>query len=350
MTSAPALQPGRALLAKLAARRAPYRFTASSSATATAWRRRVRKALYARLVEPIAWDDCALRPKRIQRVDRGDHVREKWLLRTASDLVMPVYILRPQRAQGRMPTVIAFHGHGYGAKDVVGLWEDGSERHEPDGYHKDFAIALCRRGFLVAVPEIACFGERTTDFSYVDRRMGQPAPTSCHHAAMIALHLGGSVLGMRVRDGLRLVDWLSTRSDVDATRIGAMGISGGGMHTMYSACLDERIRVAVISGYLSDQRQSLFGLFHCPCNFVPGMADFGAMEDLIGLIAPRPVLIQAGDHDPLFPFAGVKATVAKVRKVYAVSGAAGLPATEYFEGRHQIGGEVAYDFLRTHLG
>lgn len=61
--------------------------------------------------------------------------------------------------------MLAFHGHGYGVKDIVGLWEDGSERFTPDGYHKDFALELCRRGFAVAAPEIACFGEKQTDFS-----------------------------------------------------------------------------------------------------------------------------------------------------------------------------------------
>jgi hypothetical protein len=66
-------------------------------------------------------------------------------------------------------------------------------------------------------------------------------------------------------------------------------------------------------------------------------------------VAPRPVLVQAGDHDPLFPFAGVQRTVAAARRIYRASGAPGLPETEYFEGRHQIGGEAAYDFLTRHL-
>jgi dienelactone hydrolase len=350
MPNVPTFQPGLALMSKLAKRPAPHRFQATSAASAKIWRGRVRKALHQRLIDAIPWDDCALRPKRIESVDRGDHIREKWVLQTAPELAMPVYILRQKIAKGPQPVVLAFHGHGYGAKDVVGLWEDGSERLTPEGYHKDFAIELCRRGFLVAVPEIACFGERTTDFSGIDRAIGQQAPSSCHHAAMTAFHLGGSVLGMRIRDGMRLVDWLLTRKDVDAKRIGAMGISGGGMHTLYSACLDERIQASVISGYVSDVRQSLLGVFHCPCNYIPGLADFGMMEDLLGLIAPRPVLVQAGDHDPIFPFSGVKDTVAKAKKIYATSGATGYPETEYFEGRHQIGGEPAYDFLRRHLG
>ena len=44
------------------------------------------------------------------------------------------------------------YGHGYGVKDIVGLWESGAERDTPDGYHKDFGIELCRRGFAVAAP------------------------------------------------------------------------------------------------------------------------------------------------------------------------------------------------------
>ena len=186
---------------------------------------------------------------------------------------MPVYILLPKGATGPLPTVVAFHGHGYGVKDIVGLWEDGGERDEPDGYHKDFGVALCRAGFAVAAPEISGFGERQTDFSHLER--GQGAPSTCTHMAMLAFHLGSSVVGIRVRDGLRLVDYLETRPEFDTSRLGAMGISGGGMHTFFSTCMDERIRACVISGYYSTFEHSILAMSHCPCNYVPGLAEFG---------------------------------------------------------------------------
>jgi len=262
---------------------------------------------------------------------------------------MPVYLLVPKRGTRPFPVVLAFHGHGYGVKDIVGLWEDGSERLTPSGYHKDFAAALCRRGFLVAAPEISCFGERQTDFSHLAARLA-PVPTTCHHTAMLALHLGGSAAGLRVRDGIRLVDYLATRDDCDATRLGAMGISGGGMHTFFSTCLDERIRACVVSGYYGGFRQSILAMQHCACNFVPSLHRFGEMSDLVGLIAPRPMLVEAASRDPIFPIEAVRAGVEAARGIYRLFGVEGMPRTDFFEGRHEVSGALAYDFLAEALG
>jgi len=61
----------------------------------------------------------------------------------------------------------------------------------------------------VAAPEISCFGERQTDYSHLNYDLEQGAPSTCHNAATYAIMLGKSVLGMRVRDGMRLIDYLS---------------------------------------------------------------------------------------------------------------------------------------------
>ncbi len=88
---------------------------------------------------------------------------------------------------------------------------------------------------------------------------------------------------------------------------------------------------------------------HCSCNFVPGLHRFGEMYDLIGLIAPRPVMIEAGDYDPIFPIESVKRSVERARQVYARFGAEDQVETDYFEGRHQISGRKAYRFLAADL-
>jgi dienelactone hydrolase len=260
---------------------------------------------------------------------------------------MPVYLFIPKGSGGRLPVVLAYHGHGYGVKDIIGLWEDGEERTVADGYHKDFALALCRRGFLVAAPEIACFGERQTDYSYLDRTLGQPEPTTCHNAATYAFMLGKSVVGMRVRDAMRLVDFLATVPEADASRLGAMGISGGGMLTFFHTALDPRIKACVVSGYFSSFRDSILAMDHCTCNFVPGLLNIGEMTDLVGLIMPKPMLVEAGTRDPIFPIQTVRASVKRTREICAILG--GNPDTDVeldeFEGRHGISGRRAYDFL-----
>jgi dienelactone hydrolase len=342
------LQPAYGLWKQYAPEKAAYRFRAESFAQAQQWQRETRQAL-AETVGFQSLQSMPLEPQRIEEVDKGEYVREKVLLRTSPDSLMPVYVLRPKAGEEPYPVVLAFHGHGYGVKDIVGLWEDGQERDVPDGYHKDFAVALCRRGFVVAAPEISCFGERQTDFSYLNATIGQGAPTTCTHTAMLAFHLGGSAVGLRVHDGRRLIDYLESRADVDVRRLGAMGISGGGLHTFFSTCLDERIRACVVSGYYSTFRDSVLAMSHCACNFVPGLHRFGEMHDLVGLIAPRPILVEAGSRDPIFPIEAVQRSVARAREVYQVFDGQDRVETDYFEGRHQISGRRAYDFLREKL-
>jgi dienelactone hydrolase len=345
----PELQPTHEL--RLLAAAAPqYPFVATTRAEAEAWQQACRRALadvVGFLDEPAV--DPA--PELIEEVDRGDHTRYKVLIATAPHARMPVYLLRPKGARGRLPVVLAYHGHGYGVKDIVGLWEDGEERYEPDGYHSDFAVALCRHGFLVAAPEIAGFGERQTDYSYLNKTLGQPEPTTCHNAATYAFMLGKSLVGLRVRDGMRLVDYLATLPEADVKRLGAMGISGGGMLTFFHTALDPRIKACVISGYYSTFRDSILAMHHCTCNFVPGLLRIGEMTDLVGLIMPRPMLVEAGTRDPIFPIQAVRQSVARAREICTVLGGVGERDVELdeFEGRHRISGRRAYSFLQERL-
>lgn len=323
---------------------AKYAFKAKRLADAEAWQSKTRKAFS----DTLGFQDfsAVLEFEILERVDKGSYIREKLLLRVAEHSVMPVYLLMPKGVTAAT-SVLAFHGHGYGVKDIVGIWEDGSDREEPDGIYKDFAVELCKQGFAVAAAELSGFGERQTDFSYL--KLGQGKPTSCMHAAMLASHLGGSLAGIRVRDSRKLIDYLATRSEFDTTRLGAMGLSGGGMISMFSSCLDERIKACVVSGYFSSFDASIHAMHHCGCNYVHNLHDFGDIYDLAGLIAPRPLFIEAGTRDPIFPIEAVKKSVAEAKQIYSVFDADANLSTAYFEGRHRLEGTRAYRFLKDVL-
>ncbi|MDY7010952.1 MAG: alpha/beta hydrolase family protein [Planctomycetota bacterium] len=321
------------------------KFEATDKKSALIWQRRARK----RLAECIGFLDqkkVPLAPRVVKTVDRGRYVRRKVVIRTTARSHMPMYVLIPKGVSRPMPCVLALHGHGYGVKDIVGLWEDGTERFTPDGYHKDFACELAKRGFLVVAPEISCFGERHNDWKYDVKDMGT---TTCHNVATYAMMLGGSAVGLRVWDGIRAVDYLAGLKEVDMSRLGAMGISGGGMHAFFSTAMDQRIKAVVISGYFCDWKHSILALPHCTCNFVPGLLALGELSDLAGLIAPRPCLIENGSQDSVFPIEHVKSTVRRARKAWDAFGAGAVLQTDYFEGRHQISGAKAYDFLAEQL-
>ncbi len=320
-------------------------FVAKTPAGARTWQRRTRKRL-GELVGFLDSERVPLQPQVVRTVDRGDYVRRKIVLRTTPWSDLPLYLLEP-KARGPKPVVLALHGHGYGVKDIVGLWEDGSERWSPEGYHKDFGCALAKRGFIVAAPEIACFGERASNYEHLKKPL---EPTTCHNAGTYAMMLGKSLAGLRVWEGMRVLDYLETLGkSADMSRVGAMGISGGGMHTFFSTALDLRIRACVISGYFCDWRHSVLAMNHCTCNFVPGLMELGELNDLAGLIAPRPCLVENGMQDDIFPIQHVKKTVSNARRAWDVFGAGNELQSDYFEGRHSIGGGKAYDFLAAHL-
>ena len=345
-----ALQPAHELWQAYRPEDAEFAFRARSKSAARAWQSKTRRALRDALGFQVG-KRCDPKPRTLERTDKGDFIREKILIRTSPRTVMPVYVLIPRGMRKPRPAVLALHGHGYGVKDIVGLWEDGSERNQPVTYHWDFAVTLCRRGFVVAAPEISCFGERQTDFGHLDVSMPwTEVPNTCTHTAALATHLGGSVMGLRVRDGRCLVDYLASRKEVDVRKLGAMGLSGGGTHTFFSTCIDTRIKACVVSGYFSAWRDSIHAMHHCACNYIHGLGRFGEIYDLAGLIAPRPILVESATRDDIFPVQSVRRSIARTRDVYDVFGARDKVQLDVFEGRHEISGRKAYTFLAEHLG
>jgi dienelactone hydrolase len=320
-------------------------FTAKKPVGAKRWQARARVAL-AKTLGFLNQKRVPLSPKLVERVDRDSHTRQKVTLRTSRSSLMPAYVLIPKGCAAPMPCVLALHGHGYGVRDIVGIRQDGTNRDEPEGYHNDFAVELVKRGVVVIAPEISCFGERVSSYAHLEPRR---RPTTCHNANTYAMMLGGSVAGLRVWDGMRAVDYLQTLPFADTKRMGVMGISGGGMHAFFSACLDLRIKAAVISGYFCDWRHSILAINHCTCNFVPGLLKLGELSDLAALIAPRPLLVENGTNDDIFPIDAVKATVRQASRAWKVFGAAKEFQTDYFDGGHRIRGEKAYDFLTRML-
>lgn len=346
-----ALDPTPALWAALAATPPVHPWRARGPAQARAWQRQVRPLVERLLGFPAR--PGALAARRSRPLDHGDHAYARHEITVAPGMRLPVHVLTPTRAgrvradaRGRRPAVIALAGHGAGAREIIGCWEDGSVRRDPEGYQRDFARELVRLGFVVAVPELAGFGERQPR---TDHLPPGHAPKACAQLATLAWHQGGSVVGLRVRDVRRTVDYLQTLAGIDPGRIGVMGISGGGMAALFSAAVEARLRAVVLSGYFSTFAGSILRVGHCWCNFVPGLARIGEMADLAALVAPRPLLVEAGLRDPIFPIAAVRAGLAQARQRYRVLQAEHALAEDLFDGEHRIHGVRAYRFLADTL-
>jgi hypothetical protein len=168
---------------------------------------------------------------------------------------------------------------------------------------------------------------------------------SCQPAAGSALLLGETMIAWRVWDVMRTLDWIESRPELDARRVGCMGISGGGTCTLFSAALEPRIKAAFVSGYLNTFRDCIMSVSHCIDNYVPGILNWAEMYDIAGLIAPRPLFAESGTNDPIFPIAGSREGFERVQKVYETFDAADRIQHEIFEGIHQFRGTKGLPFL-----
>ncbi|MGB9758789.1 MAG: alpha/beta hydrolase family protein [Thermoproteota archaeon] len=322
-----------------------FSFRAKSIEEWQQWKNEFRS----KLIELINLDypESELEPKKVEEKEFQEYVREKVIFRSDKFSLVPAYVLVPKNREDKLPAVVAMHGHGYGKNDLVGIWEDGTERINPSsrGYHKDFALELVKKGLIVIVPEQAGFGERREE---EDIKKG-PYQSSCWSLSTWALMLGKTTIGRRVWDAMRAIDYLQTRDDVKKDAIGMMGISGGGTTTLFTSALDERVKATVISGYLNTFKDSILSIYHCIDNFIPGILKYGEMYDVASLIAPRALLIESGTKDDIFPIESAKYAYEKVREVYRFLNAENKVDSDFFEGRHEISGRKAYDFLAKWL-
>ena len=129
------------------------------------------------------------------------------------------------------------------------------------------------------------------------------------------------------------------------SRVGCMGISGGGTVTVFATALDPRIRAALVSGYLNTFRDSIGSLAHCIDNYVPGILNWAEMHDLAGLIAPRPLFVESGEKDNIFPIRASIESFNEVRRIYSVFDAADRVEQEVFPAEHLFWGRRGIPFL-----
>src|SRR5205823_7224805 len=258
--------------------------------------------------------------------------REKVVFDTRPGVSVLAYILLPEKAPTPAPTMICVPGHGRGVDDIVGIDEHGRDRTSKDGYQHDFAIQVAEAGMASVAIEPMAFGCRRDP---LNAKQGL-SRNACQPSAGGALLVGQTMVGWRVWDVMRTLDYIATRPELDSSRVGCMGISGGGTVTTFATALEPRLRAAMISGYLNTFRESVGSLSHCIDNYVPGILNWAEMYDVAGLIAPRPLFAESGERDDIFPIEASRASFARVKKVYEVFGAGDASEQETFNDAHSF--------------
>ncbi|MEZ4658835.1 MAG: alpha/beta hydrolase family protein [Caldilineaceae bacterium] len=287
-------------------------------------------------------------PRITETVQCDGYRRQRVEIDTEPGVTMPFYVLIPDQLQGAAPGVLALHGHASGGKYAVagirGL--DPGLDQTINQHNYDYGVQAVRRGYVVFCPDARGFGERRESFA---QEPHQILNSSCHQLAHMALPLGLTVAGMWTWDLMRLLDYVQTRPEVQGQKLASIGLSGGGLQTLWLAALDERLACAVISGYFYGVADSLLHLSNnCDCNYIPHMWEAADMGDVGALIAPCPLLIEAARQDGLNGPRGivnVEEQVAITQRAYDLLGVADRLAIDYFDGGHVWHGTMAFDWL-----
>lgn len=325
---------------------APLRMTfrAQNRKQAEAWQKRLRTKVVELLGELPA-RKAPLESQTLEVKEFPGYRREKFVIQSRPGAFVLGYLLTPKKGKPPQASMICVPGHGRGVDDIVGIDAAGNDRTDKDGYQHDFAIQVVEHGMAAVAIEPMAFGCRRDPRT---KKKGLGA-SACQPSAGAALLLGQTMIGWRVYDVMRTLDWIETRSELDSKRVGLMGISGGGTCTTFAAAVEPRIKAAMISGYLNTFRDSVLSLAHCIDNYVPGILNWAEMYDVAGLIAPRPLFVESGERDDIFPIDASRASFERVKKVYAALDASSLVEQETFPGEHSFWGKRGLPFLAKHL-
>jgi cephalosporin-C deacetylase-like acetyl esterase len=215
-------------------------------------------------------------------------------------------------------------------------------------------LNLVKKGFIVLAIDPIGQGERLQYFS-PEKGVSVIGSSSDEHSyASIQVYLTGKSLARYfLWDGIRGIDYLVSRKEVDPKRIGVHGLSGGGTQTAYISALDDRVMAAAPAGYITSYRRLMesVGVQDGEQNFYHGISNGIDHADFIEVRAPKPTLIMATTND-FFSIQGSRETFIEVKRIYGLFGKPeNIEITEddFDHGYTRKNREAMYAFFQNHL-
>ncbi len=276
--------------------------------------------------------------------------------------------LKPAGAKGKLPGIVGLHDHGgqkyFGMRKITRTSKAQHpviERHQQQYYSgAAWANELARRGYAVLVHDTFTFGSRRIRLADVPasirnnlvevnpdsegeiQRYNQFAANHEHVIAKSLFCAGLTWPGVFVFDDQRALDYLASRPEVDATRIGCAGLSGGGLRTVMLTGADERVRCACCVGMMTTWRDYLLNksYTHTWMVYVPGLPRELDYPEVLGLTVPNPVLVLNNRQDELFTMPEMQRADAILTSVYRKAGAPERYRASFYDGPHKFDREM----------
>jgi len=251
-------------------------------------------------------EPCPLAPQTVETLRRDGVRLEKITYQVGTNDRVPAYLLIPDGvdAQHPAPGICLWHQH-------AGQYQNGKV--EPAGLAGDpmhhTGLALAREGYVVLCPDALCFGERR-----------HPRLQGGNFERFIFLQyvVSGKCLAWKyILDMKRAVDYISSRPEVKADRLGCYGHSMGSTSTWLVGPWEPRLKALVgnccLPTYAAIEEHALL---HCFPNFIPGLRTMGDTPDMAALIAPRPFHLNFGETDSGSPIAHVRRGLEVIANAY----------------------------------
>lgn len=308
------------------------------------WRRGWRRQLR-RLLGDWPRERCPLAARQLWQRPHPLGTMEKLVFTAEPYADVTGYLCLPSTGCVPYPVMICLQGHTSGMHHSIAVEAADETTPMTVAGDRDFALGCLRRGWAALCLEQRSLGERR------ELRQEKVSPYNrCHDAFVQALMLGRTLLGERVYDVDRGIDYLLTRPEIDSRRIGVMGNSGGGTVAIYAAAVLPRLAYAMPSCSFGAFAETKMALYHCACGYVPRLAQYAEMADVLGLFAPKPVVVVAGQDDPIIPLPGARRAFEQLQEIYRAAGAGQRCRLVVGPEGHRFYAAAAWEALQALIG
>jgi dienelactone hydrolase len=280
-------------------------------------------------------------------------------------------LLKPLGAKGKLPGVVGLHDHGgnkyFGVRKITMATKDPHPlmvKHQERYYSgKAWANELARRGYAVLVHDTFAFGsrrvraadlaapvkgnlvERDPESTEEIEKYNQFAGQHEHIMAKSLFSAGLTWPGVFSYEDQRALDYLCARPDVDATRVGCCGLSGGGLRTVMLTGVDPRIKASCAVGMMTTWRDYLLNKCHTHtwmC-YVPGLPLDLDYPEILGLNVPAAAMVLNNSQDQLFTLPEMERADRILGEVYKKAGAAEKYKCGFYPGPHKFDADMQRD-------